>query len=121
MPAPRPRVTSKGWTYYPKRYKQWREQAEAVIPHVLSSAGLDAPFQGAIEVSADFVVTRPKSTKFRHPRGDLDNYFKTLDCLNGLAWEDDTRIVVLHASKSWAEPNEFGFITIEIKEVGEWP
>lgn len=121
IPAPRPRVTSKGWTYYPKRYKEWREIAEVVIPDVLSSAGLGAPFSGALEVTTEFVVTRPKTTKFRWPRGDIDNYFKSLDCLNGLAWEDDQRIVVLHATKRWAEPGEQGFITIQIKEIDEWP
>ena len=121
IPAPRPRVTSKGWTYYPKRYKQWRDTAEAVIPDVLSSAGLGAPFMGAVEVVAEFVVARPKTTKFRWPRGDIDNYFKSLDCLNGLAWEDDQRIVDLHASKRWAEPGDPGFIRILIKEIDQWP
>lgn len=114
-------MTSKGWTYYPKRYKDWRDRAEAVIPDVLSFAGLGGPFCGALEVTAEFVVTRPKSTRFKRPRGDIDNYFKSLDCLNGLVWEDDNRIVVLHASKRWADPGEQGFIQIQIEEIDVWP
>jgi Holliday junction resolvase RusA-like endonuclease len=122
MPAPRPRVTSKGWTYYPKRYQEWRESAEALIPDILSSVGLSAPLLGALEVTAEFVVTRPKITKFRWPRADIDNYTKSvLDALNGLAFEDDQRITVMHASKRWAEPGELGFIQIEIKEIDTWP
>ena len=77
MPAPRPRVTSKGWTYYPKPYKVWRERAAAIIPDILSSAGLEAPIGGALGISVDFAATRPKTTKLPFPKGDLDNFLKT--------------------------------------------
>ena len=121
IPAPRPRVTSKGWTYYPQNYKVWREQAANLIPRILSEVGLEEPLQGKLVVTVDFVVTRPKSSKFKVPRGDIDNYFKSLDCLNGLAWEDDQRIVELHATKSWADTGEPGFIRRRIDEIGPWP
>ena len=120
IPAPRPRVTTKGWTYYPRAYKEWREQAAAIIPHILSDAGLAAPYEGALAVDVTFTVTRPKTTKFSYPRGDIDNYFKALDCLNGLLWEDDKHIVVLRATKRWAESGEPGWIDIKVTEAREW-
>lgn len=121
LPAPRPRVTSKGWTYYPKKYKAWKERAAAILPDILSYAGLASPLTGALRVLAEFVVERPKTTKFRYPRGDLDNYLKTLDCLNGLVWEDDVRIVSLEATKVWADLNTHGCIRLDITEVDQWP
>ena len=120
MPAPRPRVTSKGWTYYPKPYKVWRERAAAIIPDILSSAGLEAPIGGALGISVDFAATRPKTTKLPFPKGDLDNFLKTLDCFNGLLWDDDFRIVHIEAAKRWAPVGEEGYIDLVVKQLGVW-
>ena len=120
IPAPRPRVTSKGWTYYPKKYKEWREAAACLIPDLLCSAGLVDPLEGPLKLSVEFAATRPKSTKLPFPKGDIDNFLKTLDCFNGLAWGDDYQLVCIEAIKRWAEPGEPGFIDLAVERLGEW-
>ena len=120
IPAPRPRVTSKGWTYYPKRYREWREQAAELVPDALSTAKIFDPFTEALFLKAHFIVKRPKTTKLFYPLGDIDNYLKTLDCFNELLWIDDKQIVQLEASKSWAPLGELGHIDIEVEGLGKW-
>jgi Holliday junction resolvase RusA-like endonuclease len=122
LPAPRPRVTSKGWTYYPRRYKEWREAAAALFPEVLAELGLDEPLDGALTVSVDFAVTRPKKTKLPYPKPDLDNYLKSVLDVGTAAglWIDDHRIIHLEAAKRWAPHGEQGYIDIIVKRLGEW-
>lgn len=60
-----------------------------------------------MEVHAIFYCKRPKTTKRRDPRGDVDNYVKAiLDSCNGIVWDDDDQILRLTASKRWED--EFG-------------
>lgn len=122
LPAPRPRVTSKGWTYYPRTYKQWRERAAALFPEVLAELGLEEPLDGALAVSVDFAVTQPKKTKLPFPKPDLDNYLKGLLDVGTAAgvWIDDHRIVHLKASKRWAPPGEPGYIDMIVERLAPW-
>jgi Holliday junction resolvase RusA-like endonuclease len=63
------------------------------------------------------VVKKPKTTKFTHPKWDIDNGVKAcLDCLNNKLWLDDSQIVSLHVTKEWAEPGEDGYFIICIHE-----
>jgi len=49
-----------------------------------------------LRVSAFFLVTKPKTSKLSHPRGDIDNYLKALfDSCNELVWRDDVQITEL--------------------------
>lgn len=118
IPAPRPRVSSKGWTYYPARYKEWRRTVTAEITRHLESLESFEPFLGAVEVTACFIVERPKKTKLAFPRGDLDNYEKALfdQMTKARVWEDDNQIVWLHTEKQWAEPNTPGCIKVTVTE-----
>tara|TARA_R110000787_G_scaffold186566_3_gene298273 strand:+ start:2952 stop:3344 length:393 start_codon:yes stop_codon:yes gene_type:complete len=120
IPAPRPRVTSKGWAYYPKKYRVWREEAALLIPGLLQDLGFKTPMVGAIEMSVDFVATQPKTTKLAYPKGDIDNFLKTLDCFNELLWVDDCLIVTIGASKRWAPLGTEGYIDLTVKEIGSW-
>ena len=120
MPAPRPRVTSRGWAYFPKRYKQWREDAAALIPGLLTECGLKAPLDGALGISVDFAVAQPKTTKLLFPKGDIDNFLKILDCFNGLLWEDDYQIINVEAAKRWAPKGRPGHVDILVKNLGRW-
>lgn len=120
IPAPRPRVTSKGWAYYPRKYKEWRDRAAILIPDILASLGLEMPMNGAVDVGVEFVATRPKTTKLPYPKGDIDNFLKSLDCFNGLLWDDDFRIVHIQAGKRWAPPGEEGYIDLTVNELGPW-
>ncbi|QDP45890.1 MAG: hypothetical protein Tp1125DCM238401_3 [Prokaryotic dsDNA virus sp.] len=65
------------------------------------------PLRCGLEVHAIFYCKRPKTTKRRDPRGDVDNYVKAiLDSCNGIVWDDDDQILRLTASKRWED--EFG-------------
>jgi len=70
------------------------------------------PISGPIDLWLKFYMPIPKSTSkknrelmnlglIRHTkRPDLDNLIKFVkDCLNGLAWEDDSQVCRLEASK----------------------
>jgi len=98
VPASRPRVTKWG-VYYGKRYTKFRKEAESVAPEVYSGQ----PLSGTLEISVWFYCKRPKSTKRAEPRGDVDNYLKTLDVLNGIVWKDDDQIKRITAVKRWED------------------
>ena len=116
IPAPRPRVTRKGWTYYPPRYKAWRKAVDAVLPNLLVAAGVTSPLLGPLAVTSRFICTRPKKTKLSHPKGDLDNFEKGFwdCCTDAELWADDSQIVYSYSSKLWAEPGEEGRIEMEV-------
>jgi len=62
------------------------------------------PFDGAISVSINIEITRPKSVTRDYPsvKPDLDNYAKAiLDALNGIIWLDDAQICSLQITKSY--------------------
>ena len=58
----------------------------------------------------------PKKRRFPITRPDLDNCFKILDSLNGLAFDDDARIVVAYMEKRYVEYPDTPRTEIEIEE-----
>lgn len=74
------------------------------------------PLYGILEVTAVFNVVKPRTSKLSIPRGDIDNYFKTLDICNGVVWGDDQQIQVLHTMKQFSEA---GSIELRIKEIND--
>lgn len=117
IPCPRPRVTSKGWSYYPAKYKAWKKDMGDLLPSLLQGAGLNYPLTGPVVVFSTFVCQRPKSTKLDHPKGDIDNFEKSLwDALTDAgAWLDDCQVIVSHSEKKWSEPGDDGRIEVVIK------
>ena len=118
VPASRPRVTRWG-AYYGKRYTEFRKRGNEILANlstlVLSPSNADLfPLYGVLEVTAIFNVVKPRTSKLSIPRGDVDNYFKTLDICNGIVWGDDQQIKVLHAIKRF---NDVGSIELRIKEI----
>lgn len=114
VPASRPRVTRWG-VYYGKRYTEFRRYIEVLLqavewPHVF-------PLGESLAVSVTFSVPHPKKTKRVSPRGDVDNYFKTLDSLNKYVWMDDDQIVWAIMAKEYGDPG----IRLEIKEIDRIP
>ena len=72
----------------------------------LAQVGNLEPFTGPVRVALH-VVTPTK-------RGDLDNRIKpTLDALQGLAYDDDKRVVELHATRGVDRDNPRVEITVE--------
>tara|TARA_R110002096_G_scaffold147398_7_gene307220 strand:- start:14 stop:277 length:264 start_codon:yes stop_codon:yes gene_type:complete len=74
--------------------------------------------EGSLAVSASFHIVKPRTSKRATPIGDVDNYFKTLDALNGIVWEDDDQLVWASMSKEFAE--ESG-IVLEVARVERVP
>lgn len=98
--------------YYPKEYKAWREQFLELIPLPWVNLGLSTP----VSVYVEFVVRRPKTTKLLTPRGDIDNYQKSLfDALtDAKVWDDDTLVDTVKAKKRFTKEGEEPHITLEI-------
>jgi len=116
IPCPRPRVTRKGWAYFPKKYSGWKRDADSLISETMKSFGFSQPLAGELEVNACFYARRPKTTKLPFPKPDIDNYLKALlDAGNGIAWADDSQVSVVRASKVWAQPNEDGYIEVIVR------
>ena len=102
-------------TYYGKKYTEFRKSAVEVVSDIVSPSGITLPLLGELEVWAAFYVRSPKTSKLKHPRGDIDNYLKTLDIINGVVWKDDVQIVKIHGEKAWA--TECPSIELEIKQL----
>jgi len=63
----------------------------------------DLPIDLDVCLDVVFYCVRPKTTKRKHPRGDVDNYLKTLDVLNGILWHDDDQIIRVTARKEYSD------------------
>lgn len=87
------------------------------------------PVSGALAVNISIMLPVPKSMSAKKAalalegrlrpitRPDADNYCKAIaDCLNGVAWLDDSQIVDLFVSKSYAAKPS---VMVEIIELGE--
>lgn len=71
-----------------------------------------APLKGKIKINVDFFRRKPKKITSRL-WGDLDNHVKAvLDALNGIAYNDDSQVVEVRATKNFGEPK----IVIELEE-----
>ena len=117
----RPRFTRYGKTYTPKK--------TTVYEKAVRDGYAGFKFKGAIMLSVVFGMPIPKSTTkkmrqmmldrivFPAKKPDTDNLLKAVcDALNGVAFDDDSQIVIMRGSKVYAaEP----FVTIKIAEVGE--
>ena len=115
--ASRPRVTTKGHTYYAGPYKDFRKNIKPLIEEL--TEGFE-PLVGPLAVEVDIWVRKPKSTKLDSPRADIDNYVKAIfDCFNGILWEDDSQITIVHAMKAWTSSN-FVEGSFDIKIERDW-
>lgn len=101
VPASRPRVSRWSGVYYGKRYSNFRK----LVGDALSCVDLpkEFPLEGPLHVDVEFRVLKPKSSKREFPRGDVDNYFKTLDSFTGVVWVDDDQIVSSAMKKVYSE------------------
>lgn len=116
VPASRPRVTRWG-VYYTKTYTTWREMAERATPRGELNLSADVPLLVVIES----VVLKPRTSKLKRPKGDVDNYAKApMDCITQAEgyWYDDEQIIHLLSSKRFANPGEEPRTLIEIYR---WP
>jgi len=116
LPCPRPRVAARGkfaHAYYPASYKTWRANFAKAMPTL--SPGF-VPYDTPVHVFVTFIVTRPKTTKLHTPKGDIDNYLKSLfDSLTDIGmWTDDKLVETVHATKRFARAGEQPGIQLDI-------
>lgn len=99
-PVPFKRVMQNGKRRFnDRRYSDFKE----VLAHI-AKIFVRAPLKGNIKISVDFFKLKPKKITSRN-WGDLDNYLKSvLDALNGIAFDDDSQVVEVHAKKNSGEP-----------------
>jgi Holliday junction resolvase RusA-like endonuclease len=101
VPASRPRFSRWGGVHYGKRYTEFRKQAASLLEALGEVPGL--PLEGILHIDVVFHVRSPKKTTLKTPRGDVDNYFKTLDVLNEVVWKDDSLIESALMTKKYAD------------------
>lgn len=73
------------------------------------------PIASAVKVELDFVMSRPKSSKRAFPsvKPDLDKLIRAvLDGLTGVAFKDDSQVILIQSSKTYGE-NQGVWIRIE--------
>lgn len=104
----RPRLGRYG-VFTPEKTRKFEKDFERV-----ARSQVKQKLQGPLYVEIFFKMRRPKSVKDKHhtKRPDLDNLIKTVDALNGVAWEDDAQICFLHATKTYVDPKELPRILV---------
>jgi len=123
----RPRVTRRGITYTPKttadREKLVRQIYAAKYP---DRDPFTCPLRVAMTAVYPVPVSAPAGRRRDMMRGcilptsrpDLDNVAKLiLDALNGLAYEDDSRVCLLDISKRYAREGEEPHTSVIISEI----
>lgn len=102
----RARVVRTGHAYTPRETLL----AENEIKHYARAAGVKI-LEGAVylQVDAHYVVPRswPKkkagAARWKTSKPDVDNIVKLVkDALNGVAWDDDAQVAVVHACKQYS-------------------
>ena len=115
QPKQRPRVTSHG-TYTPQATVDY----ERLVGWQCRSVYKGKPLTTALKLTVRVFFKLPKRTvkekgDWHTNRPDLDNIIKSIkDGLNGIAYEDDSQIVYLVATKQWASED---YVIVEIEEV----
>ena len=115
QPKQRPRVTIKG-TYTPQATVDY----ERLVGWQCRSVHKGKPLTTALKLTVRVFIKLPKRTvkekgDWHTSRPDLDNVIKAItDSLNGIAYEDDSQIVKIEATKQWASED---YVIVEIEEV----
>lgn len=122
IPCPRPRITVRGrfaHAYYPASYKTWKGRAAELIEAELDKLPVNTYYDVPLQVLLVCVVEKPKTTKRKWPKGDIDNYAKAiLDALTEAgAWGDDDQVIDVRVVKRLTDPGESGNFTVTIAPV----
>ena len=102
IPCPRPRLSHWG-VHYPAVYSRWKKRAAREVRSAVAGTPGHHLLAIPLRVWLLFVVKKPKNTKLRGPKPDIDNYMKSiLDACTGIVWTDDSLIQSVTASKTWS-------------------
>jgi Holliday junction resolvase RusA-like endonuclease len=103
-------VTRKGWTFYPKRYKEFKEKLGTMMREAVQGV---APLAASLTVRIALACQSPKHSKLPFPKPDVDNYAKAvMDAANKTIWVDDTQVQSLTVTKEWSQA---GKIRMEVE------
>lgn len=98
----RPRIApGRRGMYSPRKTREYEKAIQQAYRGMNPGA---PPLTGPVKLTISARVTRPNRPRHNYPpRPDLDNIVKVVcDALNGLAWKDDSQIVVIAAEKQHA-------------------
>jgi len=107
VPASRPRISRFGGISYSKSYTHYRKTVGELIDNAMQ--GVDCaefPLEGPLAVELHFLCRKPKKPSKPYPRGDIDNYTKSiLDALENHApiFTNDAQFIRMTATKSYTE------------------
>ena len=116
----RPRVTRNG-TYLPKKTREYRKRIQGAF--IASCGGRVSPIPKGAPVALNITVqralpkSRPRKIESEHDtfKPDVDNITKNvMDALNGMAWVDDSQVVMQSIRKMDRRRTE-EYIHVEIK------
>ena len=120
----RPRVTSKGWTYTPKKTIQYEHKVRLLFAANFPDF---EPIQGPVSMTFVFLMPLPKSwskkkqkealeKRWHIKRPDTDNLIKAIkDALNGLAYIDDSQVCREKIFKQYANEPRVEIILHSLK------
>lgn len=121
VPASRPRVTSRGVTYYPKKHTAYAEYLKGFLKEVAPALRSEGP----VAVMMLFVMPRYKTSTSPVHRSDIDNLSKLP--LDGMTksqddegyrfWVDDNMVVHLQVFKRFAREDEQPHTKIRIETI----
>ena len=119
----RPRFARRGKfvnTYDPKKSKDYKKLVAFEVRRFMQEGKVPV-FSGAISLRLSFYFPRIKGKYgiYKETRPDCSNLAKGVeDALNGILWEDDSRIVVLSMEKRYTDEKEMRTgVLIEVMEV----
>lgn len=121
VPASRPRVTTRGVSYYPKKHTAYAEYLKQALKGVEVTHD-----SGPVEVRLLFVLPKYKTVDREVSRIDVDNLAKLpLDSMTKvkaedgqpLFWLDDSWVVSLRVSKRFVRDGEQPHTKVRIKSI----
>ena len=112
-PKGRPRFNGR-IAYTDKTTRDFERDVKNIVKNLFE---LDQPLSTPLYVKIEIFFTRPKKPTHKYPsRGDCDNLFKSVaDACNGILWNDDSQIVNMSCSKSWADEDYFILTITELE------
>ena len=95
--------------------REWRETVRSAC---LEAKGSIEPFDSSVKVTLLFALKRPKNPKHKDrpaSRPDLDKLIRAIfdSVTSAGVWTDDSLVVELQASKTWAEDEPYVELEIE--------
>jgi Holliday junction resolvase RusA-like endonuclease len=108
----RPRFTRKGFAYTPTKTRNYEATVKAIFAQTYPNF---VPLDGALKVTVFAYMGIPASVSVKKrdamlaqeiwptKRPDIDNIFKIIDALNGIAFRDDSLIVSAVIRKAYSE------------------